>query len=249
VTAVALTLIAVAVWCGGPGGRAQRHFGRRPEAGPRRPQGSPFVRSARSPAALSLVAMGAIAMSAVSLLGPVWGGLATAILAPWTVDVVRRLARRSRAGPDIGRRRGIALTLDLLAATLRAGQPVASALALVAPAADERTSAELDRVAGLLRLGAAPPEAWRGLLEHPVLGGVAQTACRSADSGIRWASSLEQLARELRAETRTAAQTRAHRVAIWVMAPLGLCFLPAFVCLGVIPVIVGLAGRTFTTLT
>ena len=32
-----------------------------------------------------------------------------------------------------------------------------------------------------------------------------------------------------------------ERAAVLVAGPLGLCFLPAFVCLGVLPVVVGLA--------
>jgi len=32
------------------------------------------------------------------------------------------------------------------------------------------------------------------------------------------------------------------------MAPLGLCFLPAFVCVGVVPIVIGLAGGAFTDL-
>jgi hypothetical protein len=30
---------------------------------------------------------------------------------------------------------------------------------------------------------------------------------------------------------------------VLITAPLGLCFLPAFVCLGIVPVVVGLAGQ------
>jgi hypothetical protein len=30
-----------------------------------------------------------------------------------------------------------------------------------------------------------------------------------------------------------------------VLAPLGLCFLPAFLCLGVIPLVLGIAGEVF----
>jgi hypothetical protein len=30
---------------------------------------------------------------------------------------------------------------------------------------------------------------------------------------------------------------------VLISGPLGLCFLPAFVCLGIVPVIAGLAGR------
>jgi hypothetical protein len=36
---------------------------------------------------------------------------------------------------------------------------------------------------------------------------------------------------------------------VWVMAPLGLCFLPAFVCLGIVPIIVGVAHNVFEGVT
>jgi pilus assembly protein TadC len=32
---------------------------------------------------------------------------------------------------------------------------------------------------------------------------------------------------------------------VWSLLPLGLCFLPAFACLGVLPVILGVAGEVF----
>jgi pilus assembly protein TadC len=39
--------------------------------------------------------------------------------------------------------------------------------------------------------------------------------------------------------------SKAERVGVWSLLPLGLCFLPAFVCLGVVPVILGVAGEVF----
>jgi pilus assembly protein TadC len=36
---------------------------------------------------------------------------------------------------------------------------------------------------------------------------------------------------------------RAERVGVWTLLPLGCCFLPAFVCLGVLPVVLGVAGQ------
>ena len=172
------------------------------------------VRAELSPGRLGLISGAAGVVAALAILGPVTGGLASVIVAPVVAAGAAHLARRSRSRPDGRRISGLALTVDLLAAALRAGQPVDAALAAVAVTADSRTSAELAQVAGLMRLGADPPEAWEALLADPVLGGVARTACRSAQSGIRLAGSLEQLARELRAETRAAAQARAHRTAI-----------------------------------
>jgi pilus assembly protein TadC len=204
------------------------------------------VRAELSPGRLGLVSGASVVIAALAILGPVTGGVASAIVAPIVAAGAAQLARRARSRPDARRRSGLALTVDLLAAALRAGQPIDAALAAVATTADSRTSAELMQVAGLLRLGADAPEAWEAVLADPVLGGVARTACRSAQSGIRLAGSLEQLALELRAETRAAAQARAHRTSIWAMAPLGLCFLPAFVCVGVVPIVIGLAGGAFT---
>ena len=204
------------------------------------------VRAGLSPGRLGFVSGAAVVVAALAILGPVTGSVAGVIVAPLAAAGAAQLARRSRSRPDARRTSGLALTVDLLAAALRSGQPIDAALAAVAATADPRTSVELAQVAGLLRLGADPPEAWEALLADPVLAGMARTACRSAQSGIRLAGSLEQLARELRADTWATAQARAHRTAIWAMAPLGLCFLPAFVCVGVVPIVIGLAGGAFT---
>jgi pilus assembly protein TadC len=37
----------------------------------------------------------------------------------------------------------------------------------------------------------------------------------------------------------------AERAGVLIAGPLGLCFLPAFVCLGIVPVVAGLAGEVF----
>jgi len=126
---------------------------------------------------------------------------------------------------------------------LRAGRPLPEALALAAPAAGDGTSDALHRVAALLRLGADPRGAWRSVADDHALAPVVPVAIRSAGSGIKVAGAFERLAVELRAERATRAAERAERAGIFAMAPLAACFLPSFVCLGVIPVVVGLAGR------
>ena len=177
-------------------------------------------------------------------LGPTPGLLAALVLLPAAVFVVTQLERRPlRLVPD----RALALALDLFAAALRSGQPVATALMLAAPAVGRSRQAALTQVAGLLRLGADPVEAWRGVAADEVLAPVARAACRSVDSGIRLASGMEQAAADVRAQVRASAEARAHRAGVLAMVPLGLCFLPAFVCLGVVPVVVGIARGVVTT--
>lgn len=53
---------------------------------------------------------------------------------------------------------------------------------------------------------------------------------------------LTRLADDAREASRTNAVSAARKVGVKAVAPLGLCFLPAFVLLGIIPVIAGLAS-------
>jgi len=193
-----------------------------------------------SPAALRWVAAGAVAATAMVLFGPMPGGLGGVLAAPIVVRLVGLAQAReaTRVPTDVARR--IPLVLDLLAAGLRGGLPVVTAVSSVAPLAGAPLATQLEKVAGLLRFGAQPATAWAAL-DNPALAPIARTAVRSAESGVRLARSFELLAAELRDEARAAAVARAHRAGVWAMAPLGLCFLPAFACLGVLPVIIGIA--------
>lgn len=239
-TATVLALVGVAIWLGGPPMLARSNTRR----GGRRLGDQVGDRSGPGVRRLQATCLAALAVGAAVVFGPERGLIVAAALGPPSALLLKRLDVASKRRPD-RRRRGVPLSVDLLACVLRAGLPVDAAIAVVAPTADPRTSAELRQVAGLLRLGADPAAAWHGLIDDPVLGGVARTARRSAESGIRLADGLERLARELRTQARAAAEARAQRVAIWAMVPLGLCFLPAFVCLGVVPVVIGLLGGSF----
>ena len=70
----------------------------------------------------------------------------------------------------------------------------------------------------------------------------ARALARACDGGAPVATAVSRLAAEVRAEGRSAAEQAARRVGVLAVAPLGLCFLPAFVLLGVVPVVLGLAG-------
>lgn len=184
-----------------------------------------------------LVAALVVAVLLVVLLGPLRGACAAAVLAPAAAAGSGVLARRSRRpAPD----RSIALSLDLAAAALRGGRPVADALTLAAPAAEPATAAVLARVSGLLRLGAPADQAWGVAADGP-LAGVAAVAVRSTVSGVRLASAFERAASDIRTECAATAAIRAHRAGIAAMGPLAACFLPSFVCLGIVPVVIGIA--------
>jgi pilus assembly protein TadC len=90
-----------------------------------------------------------------------------------------------------------------------------------------------------LALGVDPVEEWGRLRADPTLASLARTMLRSLESGAPLASGLQRLAIDRRRELRTAGQVKARRVGVSTAAPLGLCFLPAFMLIGVVPTVVG----------
>ncbi|QLY31378.1 type II secretion system F family protein [Nocardia huaxiensis] len=141
---------------------------------------------------------------------------------------------------------GAAGTLDLFAACLRAGLPAAAAAGAVAAGAPEPMRGVLRRAADLLLLGADPLTAWEqasvGCTDETV-GALVRMVRRSARSGAGLAAGVGELAEQRRAAVEDAAVARAERAGVLISGPLGLCFLPAFVCLGIVPVVIGLAGH------
>jgi hypothetical protein len=72
---------------------------------------------------------------------------------------------------------------------------------------------------------------------------VAEAARRSAESGAALSRSLTRCADDLRAQGRDHLQARLQRSAVWLVLPLGLCFLPAFLLAGLVPVVLAVLGE------
>lgn len=136
----------------------------------------------------------------------------------------------------------VAGALDLFAACLRAGLDVGRAARAVAPVAPEPLSGALGRAGYLLSLGADSDAAWTTAEGDPVVDSVARTVRRSARSGSSVADAVADAARDHRARAEDGVAAAGERAGVLVSGPLGLCFLPAFVCLGIVPVVLGLAG-------
>lgn len=137
-----------------------------------------------------------------------------------------------------------ASTLDALAVCLTAGLSVPVAARAVAGSASPELAAVLRRGADLLSLGADPATAWSPRPGDGVDGAseaLLRLARRSAVSGAALAGGVAELAAQSRQELGHRAQAAAERAAVVIAGPLGLCFLPAFLCLGVVPVVAGLA--------
>jgi len=138
------------------------------------------------------------------------------------------------------------LAVDLLVACLVAGRPPASALATVAAALRGPLADELRTVAAQLDLGAEPAVVWQVMAGDPALGALGRSLGRATRSGSSVTEALSRCADDARRSRRAGAQARARSVGVKAAAPLGACFLPAFVVVGIVPTIISLLGDTLT---
>ena len=140
----------------------------------------------------------------------------------------------------------MATALDVFATCLSAGMSTATAAAAAVPAAPPALAAVLRRASELLLFGADPAVAWTGS-GGARIDALLRLARRSATSGAALASGVLELAAQSRSDAGDEAEAAAQRASVLIAGPLGVCYLPAFVCLGIVPVIVGLATEVFHT--
>ncbi|MFE6282413.1 type II secretion system F family protein [Streptomyces sp. NPDC057877] len=139
--------------------------------------------------------------------------------------------------------RQLPLAADLLAACISAGAGPVIAAQAVGEALGGPVGKALARGAAEVRLGGKPAAAWEGLASSPGAGPLARLLERADVSGLPAAEPAVRLAADARAQWARDATARARRAAVMVTAPVGLCFLPAFIAVGVLPVVIGLAGE------
>ncbi|WP_428967051.1 type II secretion system F family protein [Micromonospora fluostatini] len=180
----------------------------------------------------------AVAVLVGGWLGPV-GALPTAVLLDRLLRRIETPAARERRLREVA---DLPLAADLLAAAMRAGAPVDRSVLAVAEALGGPLGDRLGRVGRTLTLGGEPDEAWAYLT--PVSGAdrLVSAALRSSSSGAALTGALTRLADDLRADRSTAMEESARRAGVLIVLPLGLCFLPAFILAGLVPVIVAVLG-------
>ncbi|TDD32184.1 type II secretion system F family protein [Nonomuraea terrae] len=189
-----------------------------------------------------MLSAGAAGLLSALLVGGYAGAIAGLLITP---AVAVFLHRRESDHVRQERQRIVAdlpFAADLMTACLLAGRPVSAATEIAANAVGGPLGRRLTWVSSQLRLGADPEPTWAVLAKDPATGQLARAMSRAAQSGAPVADVLTRLADDAREAARASAVAAARSVGVKAVAPLGLCFLPAFVLLGIIPVIAGLAS-------
>ena len=157
--------------------------------------------------------------------------------------------RGTRARVDPGRlpiTADLPVLIGLIGSGIRAGATLPVCLAAVSEAARGPVGEELAAVSERLRLGAEPASAWRRSALPDPLVAVGRDLARAADTGAPVADLLDRHVSDLRRSLRARATARVERLGVLVVAPLGLCFLPAFVLIGLVPMAAELLGSALT---
>ena len=129
-----------------------------------------------------------------------------------------------------------ALVLELLAAQLRAGLAPLAALGTLAEALNSRA---LHTVCQRLQMGSNWGSAWSGSAAG-TFGELRDALAPAYTGGAPSTALLLSLADAHRLSERRAAERAAGKLSVALVVPLGLCSLPAFICLGIVPILISL---------
>lgn len=166
----------------------------------------------------------------------------------WTAALVHRAevesARTANAGSESEKPASpagavpvdTALVLELLAAQLRAGLAPLAALGTLAEALNSRP---LHTVCQRLQMGSGWGSAWSGS-SAGTFGELRDALAPAYTGGAPSTALLLSLADAHRLNERRAAERAAGKLSVALVVPLGLCSLPAFICLGIMPILISL---------
>lgn len=137
--------------------------------------------------------------------------------------------------------RNVPMILELVAAMLDSGAGLGRSLELIAGCASPQLSRSLRTVVAALDIGTDWETAWRSSGQkcneaRKLKDALAFAALTGAPSS----AILYAQAARLRREQFRMAEKRAAALGVKLVIPLGLCSLPAFICLGVVPVLLAM---------
>lgn len=146
-----------------------------------------------------------------------------------------------------------AIVLDLLAVSLKMGSPIPDALAAVGQAIDGQRGIYLRRVSAHLMLGTDWDSAWHANEPELVKAAGALAAAKAALApawlnGAPVATLLEHAKRRVRQQQLARDRVAAKKLSVKLIMPVTFCYLPAFVAIGLVPVVLVLVQQGISLL-
>ncbi len=188
------------------------------------------------------------------LLVSAFAGLGAQVFVGGPAGIVAALAVAVGAWVAIGRveppgvlrereavRRQLPHVVSLFGSALRGGAAPGAAVQLVCQALPGPAADRLRSLAARLALGGDPVRVWAELADSDAeLAALGRAMSRAHQSGAPVVAAVERLADGLARTARADVEDRARAVGVKAAVPLGLCLLPAFVLIGIVPLVAGL---------
>lgn len=175
-------------------------------------------------------------------------GVAGVVVAGPAVGLPALRAGRARAQAARERRAcdaALPRVADLLAACVAVGVPPAEALDGVRQAVGGPIADRLAPVVSALRLGSDPVQAYRAAAPYVPEPDLTLALVRVLEGavarGVPLVEAAGRVADDARRRRRWTAEAAARRAGVLAVGPLMVCHLPAFVLIGVVPLVVGVA--------
>ncbi len=165
--------------------------------------------------------------------------LAAAAVAILTGLVKARRGRSRNLASCADRSRGLPAILRVLAVMVDAGYPLQAAVESVAPIAPALIREDLAQVSAATRLGMTESQAWKTLQSKPGWEHIAADLARATHYGTPVVQLLRNHADGLVRQGHRRAEKAAKTSSTRAVFPLMVCYLPAFVLVSVVPVLVG----------
>ncbi|WP_165496208.1 type II secretion system F family protein [Alloscardovia theropitheci] len=136
------------------------------------------------------------------------------------------------------------LVLEMLEATISQGASLPRALELVGSVMCTCEGKALQTIGQQLSQGQNWDRVWKGYVQEPysVVGVVHNVLEPVYKRGTSASLRIENAIEDLKNRSNQSINNAAHELAVRILIPLGLCFLPGFIILTVVPLIASLLG-------
>ena len=139
-------------------------------------------------------------------------------------------------------RRDLPHLVLLLATALRSGMSAGDGVRLACAALPGAAATRLTTVSERLALGVDPEKVWATLEDDSELAPLGRALARAHRTGAPVVAAVEGLGDDLERGARARVEERARQVGVRAALPLGLCLLPSFLLLGIVPLVAGLVS-------
>ena len=137
------------------------------------------------------------------------------------------------------------MVLELIAAASQGGTGLAESFTALGEIMAAPHGPQLQGVGAKLRLGLDWEAAWQGV-DRQYWAPLREATVVGWGNGAAVQQSLQTAATQVRSQLLQTSRLAAARLGTWLVFPLGLCYLPAFFLLGLLPVLLSIAQPLLT---